>query len=92
MPTYDYECTKCGRIFEVFQPMSAKPLKSCPKCKGKVNRLIGAGGGLIFKGSGFYATDYKKSPAKPRPSMGGQDKPCEKADSSCPASCKHKHG
>ena len=60
MPTYEYECTKCGHVFEAFQSMSDKPLASCPKCKGKVKRLIGPGAGVIFKGSGFYATDYKK--------------------------------
>ena len=59
MPTYDYECAKCGR-FEKFQKMSDEPLKKCPKCKGKVQRLIGTGSGIIFKGSGFYETDYKK--------------------------------
>lgn len=91
MPTYDYECQKCKHKFEFFQSMTAKPLDKCPKCGGKVKRLIGSGAGFIFKGSGFYATDYKKSADKPRPSMEGRDKPCEKADSSCPASCKHKH-
>ena len=61
MPTYEYECTKCQNVFDVFQSITAQPLKKCPKCKGKVNRLIGGGSGIIFKGSGFYATDYKKS-------------------------------
>ncbi len=60
MPNYDYECKKCG-VFEVFQQMTEKPLSKCPKCKGKVKRLIGSGAGIIFKGSGFYCTDYKKS-------------------------------
>lgn len=64
MPTYDYQCLDCGDHFELFQNMSDKILKICPKCKGEVKRLIGSGSGLIFKGSGFYATDYKKkSPA-----------------------------
>jgi putative FmdB family regulatory protein len=63
MPTYDYKCTKCNYTFEVFQRMSEEPLKSCPKCKGKVKRLIGMGAGPIFKGSGFYHTDYKNKPA-----------------------------
>jgi putative FmdB family regulatory protein len=61
MPTYDYKCRKCGNAFEARQTMSEPMLKSCPKCKGKVDRLIGAGAGLIFKGTGFYITDYKKS-------------------------------
>lgn len=60
MPTYDYKCLECGDDFEVFQKMSDKFLSECPKCKGKVKRLIGSGMGLIFKGSGFYETDYKK--------------------------------
>jgi len=61
MPTYEYECKKCGKTFEVFQSMKDEPLKTCPnkKCKGKVKRLIGTGAGLIFKGSGFYITDYR---------------------------------
>ena len=58
MPTYEYECKKCGP-FEQFQPITAKPLRTCPTCKGRVKRLIGAGGGFIFKGSGFYQTDYR---------------------------------
>ena len=60
MPTYEYECTHCGYKFEKFQNMTDEPLKRCPKCHRKVNRLIGAGAGIIFKGPGFYATDYAK--------------------------------
>ena len=64
MPNYDYECLSCGHRFEAFQNMSAVHLKECPKCKQhKVKRLIGSGAGLIFKGKGFYATDYKKTPS-----------------------------
>ena len=61
MPTYEYECQKCGHRFEEFQSMKDAPLQKCPKCKGKVKRLIGAGAGLLFKGSGFYITDYRSS-------------------------------
>ena len=61
MPTYDYKCQKCGHTYEVFQGISAKLKTQCPKCRGKVKRLIGTGGGIIFKGSGFYQTDYKKT-------------------------------
>ncbi|MBI4970263.1 MAG: zinc ribbon domain-containing protein [Candidatus Omnitrophica bacterium] len=61
MPNYDYECAKCGDVFEKFQKMTEAPLKRCPKCKGTVNRLIGAGAGIIFKGAGFYQTDYRSS-------------------------------
>jgi len=60
MPTYDYECKDCQHAFEEFHSMTAEPVKKCPKCGGKVNRLIGTGAGIIFKGSGFYETDYKK--------------------------------
>ncbi|HNR66711.1 MAG TPA: zinc ribbon domain-containing protein [bacterium] len=59
MPSYDYLCLKCGHRFEAFQPISAEPLKRCPLCGGAVKRLIAGGSGLIFKGSGFYITDYK---------------------------------
>ena len=61
MPTYEYKCTKCGHVFEAFQKMSDPPVEKCPKCDGPVERLISGGTGLIFKGSGFYITDYKKS-------------------------------
>jgi len=63
MPTYDYECPACG-VFEVVQSITAEPLKKCPKCNRKVRRLIGAGGGLLFKGSGFYTTDYRSEEYK----------------------------
>ncbi len=60
MPTYDYVCDSCSHKFEQFQMMSAAPLKKCPQCaKMKLRRLIGTGGGVIFKGSGFYETDYR---------------------------------
>jgi putative FmdB family regulatory protein len=58
MPTYEYECKKCGR-FDLFQRITEERLERCPKCKGKVKRLLGAGAGIIFKGSGFYQTDYR---------------------------------
>lgn len=66
MPTYEYLCEECNHRFEEFQRITAQPLESCPKCNGKVHRLIGAGNGLIFKGSGFYITDYKKSRSSPQ--------------------------
>jgi putative FmdB family regulatory protein len=60
MPTYDYECGACGHKFEKFQSMSSKPVRKCPVCgKSKVKRLLGIGAGVIFKGSGFYCTDYR---------------------------------
>ena len=61
MPTYDYQCKACGHRFEIFQSIKAKALKKCPKCEGKIERLIGSGAGIIFKGSGFYQTDYRSS-------------------------------
>jgi putative FmdB family regulatory protein len=60
MPTYEYECTKCAFRFEEFQRITDKPLKHCPKCNGMLRRVISGGIGIIFKGSGFYVTDYKK--------------------------------
>jgi len=60
MPTYEYACQKCGHRFEQMQSITAKPLKKCPSCgKAALQRLFGAGAGFIFKGSGFYATDYR---------------------------------
>ncbi len=59
MPTYDYKCTDCGHTFEHFQSITEEKLTVCPKCNGKLERLIGAGSSPIFKGSGFYQTDYK---------------------------------
>ena len=60
MPTYDYECDACGHAFEKFQPITARSIRKCPSCgKLKVRRLIGTGAGIIFKGSGFYQTDYR---------------------------------
>ncbi|UCE49391.1 MAG: zinc ribbon domain-containing protein [Phycisphaerales bacterium] len=65
MPTYDYECESCGYRFEQFQSITAKPTKKCPECgELKLQRLIGAGAGVIFKGSGFYQTDYRSESYK----------------------------
>ena len=61
MPTYEYKCKKCSHRFEIFQSMKDEPLKICPDCKGELKRLIGSGAGAIFKGTGFYQTDYKNS-------------------------------
>jgi putative FmdB family regulatory protein len=72
MPTYDYSCQKCGQTFEAFQSMRDEPFRECPKelCRlpkwghGKVKRLLGTGAGIIFKGSGFYITDYRSDSYK----------------------------
>jgi putative FmdB family regulatory protein len=91
MPTYEYICEKCGHEFEAVQSMSAKPLRKCPEdsCaqkkwgRGRVKKKISGGGGLLFKGSGFYITDYrsknykdaaKKDSAAPAPASGGENK------------------
>jgi len=97
MPTYEYVCAKCGHHFEKVQPISAKPLAICPEdlCarkrwgKGKVKRAISAGGGLIFKGSGFYITDYRsekykeaaKKDVAPASSSAAASKPAASGDS-----------
>ncbi|CAG0955521.1 hypothetical protein PLCT2_00446 [Planctomycetaceae bacterium] len=71
MPTYEYRCEACNHKFEAFQSMSAKPVSVCPKCKKrKVKKLISKGGGLIFKGSGFYLTDYARKSSEAAPKEG----------------------
>ncbi|MCF7853677.1 MAG: zinc ribbon domain-containing protein [Candidatus Pacebacteria bacterium] len=64
MPTYEYKCTQCGNRFEVFQQMTDDPLTTCRQCSGELKRLIGSGAGIIFKGSGFYCTDYRSDSYK----------------------------
>ncbi len=65
MPTYDYRCRDCGHEFEQFQSITAAPLKKCPSCgRRTLCRLIGTGGGILFKGSGFYQTDYRSDAYK----------------------------
>jgi putative FmdB family regulatory protein len=90
MPTYEYKCKKCNNIFEKLQSIKAKSIEKCPKCSGVVERIIGIGGGVLFKGSGFYQTDYRsksykegKKKDKPSPSCPatGSKKEC----SNCPA-------
>lgn len=78
MPTYEYACPKCGHTFEMFQSMRDEPLKKCPHCKKTgVKRLIGGGAGLIFKGTGFYITDYKTKKGTPDKAGGSDAKPAE---------------
>ncbi|MEW6009138.1 MAG: zinc ribbon domain-containing protein [Candidatus Omnitrophota bacterium] len=91
MPTYEYKCNKCGHSFEKFQAMSDAPVKECPKChKLTVKRLISGGTGIIFKGSGFYATDYRKKKTDSVDKKSGSGKSCSScspAANSC-SSCK----
>ncbi|NQV49771.1 MAG: hypothetical protein HQ507_04715 [Candidatus Marinimicrobia bacterium] len=76
MPTYEYECLNCGTHFDLFQKMSDLPLDNCINCKGSVRRVVSGGSGLIFKGSGFYITDYAKGKSSSsRASTEGSDKP-----------------
>jgi len=87
MPTYEYTCDACGHAFESFQSITAKPIRRCPRCgRLRVRRLISAGAGVIFKGSGFYQTDYrseayKKAAKADRPESGdGKKKDAKKSE------------
>lgn len=93
MPTYEYECDACEYSFEHYQSMMDKKLKKCPQCgKIKLHRLIGAGSGIIFKGSGFYETDFKnKKKPECELSANGACKPSE-SNTSCPKSESTKDG
>ncbi len=64
MPTYQYRCSECGHEFEEMQTITADPITECPNCSGKVQRVISGGGGFLFKGTGFYITDYRDSKYK----------------------------
>lgn len=81
MPTYEYECDKCGHRFEVFQTMTEKPRRRCPKCRGKLRRLLGGGSGMIFKGSGFYVTDYRSTSYKEQKRKESGETPKKKDES-----------
>jgi len=59
MPTYEYQCQKCRKLHEAFQSITARPLRTCPHCRGRLKRLMGSGSGFLFRGSGFYITDYR---------------------------------
>src|SRR2546421_11972398 len=89
MPTYGYRCSNCGHEFERFQSIMAEPIKRCPECgKAKVRRLLGTGAGLIFKGSGFYITDYRSEGYKEKAkaeSGGGESKESKECKEPNPA-------
>ena len=74
MPTYEYFCTSCGFEFEEFQSIASEPISVCPKCNAHVQRKISGGSGLIFKGSGFYITDYKNSKSQEKSPAPQKDK------------------
>ena len=78
MPTYDYKCPKCGTKFERFQKITSKPELPCPKCGTTAPRLISGGSGIVFKGSGFYETDYKRAGEKHKPKDEGGGPGAEK--------------
>ncbi len=88
MPTYEYECLKCGNEFELFESITAEPTKRCPECRGKVKRLLGTGAGILFKGSGFYQTDYRSEGYKK--SAEADKKPSKPADSAKSSDAKTK--
>ena len=76
MPTYEYQCDACGNKFERFQSIKSGPIRKCPKCgKNKVRRLISTGAGMIFKGSGFYITDYRSESYKEKAKSESGEKP-----------------
>ncbi|MGD2279001.1 MAG: zinc ribbon domain-containing protein [Candidatus Omnitrophota bacterium] len=76
MPTYEYKCESCGHSFEFLQSITDEPLAKCPKCDGRIKRLISTGAGVILKGSGFYQTDYKNSCSNNKPSGGDGSSSC----------------
>lgn len=81
MPTYDYKCLKCGHVFEEFHKIKENPLVKCPKCHGKAEKKISLNSGLIFKGSGFYLTDYKRKKSDTDSTKDSKPKPKEKDSS-----------
>ncbi|MBN1893861.1 zinc ribbon domain-containing protein [bacterium] len=87
MPTYEYECPSCGARFERFQGMNEEPLGACPECGGSVKRMIGAGMGFLFKGSGFHATDYRSDRDSGKTCCGRSER-CERPPCSDDGTCK----
>lgn len=83
MPTYEYKCQKCGNEFEEFQSMTAEAKADCPKCGGHAKRMISLNSGIIFKGKGFYVTDYKNNKNNNEAQSCPKAETC--ADSKCPA-------
>ena len=81
MPTYDYRCTKCEHALEVFHGMTDEPVVECPECGARCERVISGGAGVVFKGKGFYSTDYGKGNSAPACGRGtrccGRSEPCD---------------
>ncbi|MBI2885499.1 MAG: zinc ribbon domain-containing protein [Candidatus Omnitrophica bacterium] len=94
MPTYEYQCQSCKKLHEAFQSITAKPLTTCPNCKkGKLTRLMGSGSGFLFKGSGFYITDYRSKNYQEGKKRDEQSKPSSSSSSSsssCSGPCSKK--
>lgn len=85
MPTYEYQCQKCRKHSEVRQEITAKPLTKCATCGGRLKRMMGSGGGLLFKGSGFYITDYRSANYKAgeKADKSSKSSSCSGSPSSC---------
>ena len=84
MPTYEYQCQKCKRRKEAFQSITAKSLTKCPKCSGRLKRLLGSGSGFLFKGGGFYITDYRSKSYRDAKQRDESSKPSSDAASKTP--------
>ncbi len=88
MPNYEYRCQKCKKLHEAFQAITAKPLTKCPKCGGRIKRSLGSGSGFLFKGPGFYTTDYRsksytEGKKKDQPPSSSSSSSCSSDKSSC---------
>ena len=92
MPTYTYACGKCGHSFDVFHAMSASPKVKCEECGAACKKQIGTGAGIIFKGSGFYETDFKEKKGKPEKKDGGESKSETKAETKSEGKAESKPG
>jgi putative FmdB family regulatory protein len=90
MPTYEYQCTKCNHTFEEFKSMNAPRRQRCPVCRGKVERLISGGTGVVFKGSGFYVTDSRRASDTRRKSANGTESATATKDTSAAAAAADK--
>jgi putative FmdB family regulatory protein len=90
MPTYVYECERCHHRFELLQGITDPPRQRCPRCRGKVRRLLTSGGGLVFRGTGFYETDYKRKERRPSEETGSTESSKREGAASDPGAAKGK--